>query len=146
MDGPGKRAAGRLGEYGALVGPEERPFSEIVFDIVGHAQEIVRSEVRLAKVEIKQEATEAARASTMLVAGAVLGVIALGFLLWTAVYALALVIPLWASALIVAVVLAIVAGTLASAGWAKIRQVNPQPEKAKQEVEEDAQWLKQQTK
>jgi uncharacterized membrane protein YqjE len=124
----------------------ERPFSDIVSDIVAHSQEIVRSEVRLAKAEIKQEASKAARASTMLVAGALLGVIALGFFLWTAVYALALVMPFWAAALIVALVLAIVAGALASMGWAKIRQVNPQPEKAKQEVKEDVQWLKQQTK
>jgi uncharacterized membrane protein YqjE len=146
MDDAGKRAAGQLGEYGTMARPGERPFSDIVSDIVGHAQEIVRSEVRLAKAEIKQEASKAARASTMLVAGAIFGVIALGFFLWTAVYALALVMPFWAAALIVAVVLAIVALALASMGWANIRQVKPQPEKAKQEVKEDVQWLKQQTK
>jgi hypothetical protein len=50
---------------------------------------------------------------------------------------------MWASVLIVAVVLAIAAGALASIGWTKIRQVNPQPEKAKQEAKEDVQWLKQ---
>jgi len=114
-----------------MVRPGERPFSDIVSDIVGHAQEIVRSEVRLAKIEMKQEAAKAARASTMLVAGAVLGLFALGFFLWTAVYALALAMPFWAAALIVAVAVAIVAGALASAGWKRIRQVNPQPEKAK---------------
>lgn len=146
MEDPGKRAAGELGEYGTMPRPGDRPFSEIVSDIIGHAQEIVRSEVRLAKTEIKEEAKKAARASTLLIAGAVLGVIALGFLLWTVVYALALVFPLWVSALIVAVVLGIVAGALAGVGLAKMRQVSPQPEKTKHEVKEDVQWLKQQTK
>jgi hypothetical protein len=47
MDDPGQRAAGQLGEYGTMVRLGERPFSEIVSDIVGHAREIVRSEVRL---------------------------------------------------------------------------------------------------
>jgi uncharacterized membrane protein YqjE len=146
MDEAGKRAAGQLGEYGTFQRPGERPFSEIVSDIIGHAQEIVRSEVRLAKTEIKEETAKAARASTMLAAGAVVGLFALGFLLWTVVYALALVLPLWASVLIVAVVLAIVAAALASAGWTKIHQVSPQPEKTTREVKEDVQWVKQQTK
>ncbi len=146
MGDPAIRAGGQLGEYGTMQRPGERPFSEIVSDIIGHAQEIVRSEVRLAKVEIKEEVSKAARASTMLVAGAVLGLLALGFILWTVAYALSLVMPMWAGTLIVGVVVGIAAGALASAGLAKIRQVSPKPEKAVGEVKEDVQWLKQQTK
>src|SRR5947207_2922648 len=55
MDDPAKRATGQLGEYGTMNRTGERPFSDIVGDIVTHAQEIVRSEVRLAKTELKEE-------------------------------------------------------------------------------------------
>ncbi len=146
MDDPGMRATGQLGEYGTMQRPGERPFSEIVSDIVGHAQEIVRSEVRLARVEIKQEVTKALRASTMLAVGSVLGILALGFFLWTATYAISLALPMWAATLIVGFVVAVVASALAGAGLQRIRDVSPEPEKTVREVKEDVQWLKQQTK
>ncbi len=145
MDDPARRAVGQLGEYGT-VERSERPFSEIVSDIVGHAQEIVRSEVRLAKTELKEEGIKAARASVLLAAGAFLGIYALGFLLWAGAYAIGLALPLWAGALIVGVVVGIASGAMVMAGLARFRTVEPAPEKTIREVKEDAQWLKQQTK
>jgi len=146
MDDPAKRATGQLGEYGTMNRTAERPFSEIVGDIVTHAQEIVRSEVRLAKTELKEEGVKAARASVMLAAGAFVGLYALGFILWAAAYALGLIMPQWVGALIVGVVLAIAAGAMVMMGLARFKTVEPVPDKAVGQVKEDVEWLKQQTK
>jgi len=146
MDDPAKRATGQLGEYGTMNRTGERPFSEIVGDIVTHAQEIVRSEVRLAKTELKEEGVKAARASVLLAAGAFVGLYALGFILWAAAYALGLVMPQWLAALIVGVVLAIAAGAMVMMGLSRFKTVEPVPDKAVGQVKEDVQWLKQQTK
>ena len=52
---------------------DERSVSDVLQDIFGNVQDIVRSEVRLAQAEIKTEAAKTARAAKSLIAGAVLG-------------------------------------------------------------------------
>jgi uncharacterized membrane protein YqjE len=49
-----------------------RTMSEVLQDIVANIQEIVRSEFRLAKVEIHEETTKAVRSSIPLVIGVLL--------------------------------------------------------------------------
>ncbi len=145
MDDAGKQATGQLGQYGTMRAGD-RPFSEIVNDIVGHAQEIVRSEIRLAKAEVREEASEALQAGILLGVGAFVALFGVGFLLWCATYALGLVVPMWAATLIVGAVLAIAGGIALSMGLARFRHVQPVPDKTIREVKEDARWLKQQTK
>ena len=48
----------------------ERPITAILHDIVSDIQEIIRSEIRLAKVELGEQASKAAPAAGMLAAGA----------------------------------------------------------------------------
>jgi hypothetical protein len=79
-------------------------------------QEIVRSEVRLAKTELREEAAKVKTSGVLLGAGALLGLYAGGFLLLGTVYVLATILPAWAAAFIVALTLALVAGFLLSAG------------------------------
>jgi len=64
----------------------EAPFAKLVEEAFANVQDIIRSEVRLAKAEARQEAAKAARAAAVLGAGAVVALFALGFLLWSAVY------------------------------------------------------------
>ena len=79
---------------------EDRSFSDVVQDIIRNVQEIVRSEVRLAKAEIGEEAVKAKSSAVLLGAGAVTATYAIFFLLLMIVYGLALVMPTWAAALI----------------------------------------------
>src|SRR5687767_2693472 len=71
--------------------PPDRPAADLLKDMVANVQEIIRSEVRLAKAEIKEETTEAGKAFGLMGAGAIFGLYALGFILLAIVYALALV-------------------------------------------------------
>ena len=76
MDDPARSAGGTLGEYAYQQGGRERPMTEVLKDIIGNVQEMVRSEVRLARVELREEASKTARAGAMLAAGACLAHIA----------------------------------------------------------------------
>ena len=123
----------------------ERSVSEVLQDIFGNVQEIVRSEVRLAKVEIQTEAGKTARAAKSLLAGAVIGFYAGGLLLLAAVYGLSMVLAPWLAALAVGAFLLIVAMILISVGQGRLRLVN-KPEKTVKTLKEDVQWLRDQTR
>ena len=84
---------------------------------------MVCAEVRLARLEIKAEGRKMMEASTMLIAGAVLGFYALGFLLLTGGRALELIMPPWLATLIVGVRLCICTPVAVSIGRERPRKV-----------------------
>jgi uncharacterized membrane protein YqjE len=142
---PGKDAAGNLGSYayssGKQGGPTvpERTITDIVKDTLTNIQDIIRSEVQLAKIEVKEEATKASAAAVMFGVAAVTGLLGFAFCCLCIVYALALVLPAWAAALIVGVGLFIIAGVAFSIGrerWKKVKM----PEKTIFTVKEDIAW------
>ena len=124
----------------------QRSVPEVLQDIVGNLQEIIRSEFLLAKTELKEKAAKAARPAALLGVGLVLGFYGAGFLLLAAVYALSMVIAGWMAALIVGGVVTVVAMALVSSSGKKLKSANPVPEKAIQNLEENVQWAKQQIK
>lgn len=124
---------------------DPRSIGDIASSILENAQEIFRDEIRLAKVELREDLMRAARAAAMLVAGAVLGLFAFGMLLFTATWALDRILPLWAAAGIVATVVALCAVILITVGRSRISEVNPKPEKTVETMKENVQWLRQQT-
>jgi hypothetical protein len=103
----------------------ERSVSHILRDIIRDFQEIVRSELRLAKSEFRDEARKAKSATVLITGGALTALFALLFLLITFVDALSLVMPNWAAALIVAVALAIIAGGGAQGGYETLQTRPP---------------------
>lgn len=145
MDEAGRRAAGQLGEYG-YEPPRERSVSEMVKAILANLQEIIRSELRLAKAEIREESKTVLNAGLMLGVGAVVGLFGAGFLLAAATAALALVMPWWAGALLVGVVLALAGAITVGMGVARWKRLHPAAEKAIGDLKENVEWLKRQTR
>jgi uncharacterized membrane protein YqjE len=143
MDDPVRSAGGTLGDY-AMQGGRERPMAEVFRDIIGNVQEMVRSEVRLARVEIRDEAAKTARAGALLAAGAVLAMIAGVFVLVCIAQLLDLIMPDWAAALVVALALGIPAAILITKGRDRLKV--PVPEKTIESVKENVEWMKNQTK
>ncbi len=125
---------------------EERSVSVVLQDILRNLQEMVRSEVRLAKVEIRDEARRAVSSVTWLAAGVVGALSAWIFLLWTLAYLLAARMSMWAATLLVAVVMAGVASVLIIGGMRRLRRIQPIPERTAQSVKENLEWMKQPTK
>lgn len=120
----------------------QRSVPEVLQDIVGNLQEIIRSEFRLAKTELKEEASRAAKSVATFGAGLVLGFYGIGFLLLASVYGLSMVMAGWLAALIVGAFLAIVAMGLISSSSKKLKRVNPTPNKTMRSIEEHVQWAK----
>src|SRR3954454_16376612 len=101
----------------------ERSFSELVESIVGNVQNIIRSEIQLAKAEVKEETTKATRATGILAAGALLGLYAVGFLLFTIARALENVTAPWLASLIVAVFVGAAGWVAINAGRSRMKHV-----------------------
>jgi len=144
MDDSVRSAAGGLGEYAYQQGARERPMTEVLRDIIGNMQEMVRSEVRLARVEIREETAKMTRAGAMLAAGGVLAIIAGVFILVCIAQLLNLVMPAWAATLVIALVLGASAAVMISKGRGDLRV--PTPDKTIENVKENIEWMKNQTK
>jgi len=120
---------------------DERSVSDVLQDIFGNVQDIVRSEVRLARAEIGAEAEKTARAAKPLITGAVLAFYAGGLLLIAAVYGLSMALAPWLAALAVGGFVAVIAATLIAVGRGRLRLIK-KPEKTIKSVKEDVQWLR----
>jgi len=125
---------------------EERSVSDVVQDILRNLQEMVRSEIRLAKVEVRGEVKRAASSGAWLAAGGVAAAGAWIFLMWTVVYALSIIMPMWAATLIVALVMAGAAWVLIVSGLRRAARINPIPERTVESIKENLEWMKQPTR
>jgi hypothetical protein len=114
--------------------------------IVNHVTEIIRSEVRLLRAEVRQDVAQVAKASVFCVIGAVLAFYGLGFVLLGLVYALGRTTPLWLSAVIVGVGAAAIAAVFLWIGRTKIRQASLKPDKTIRSMQENVTWMKKQTR
>src|SRR6188474_153576 len=103
---------------------QDRPLSRILQEMLGHLTELIRSEIQLARTEVRADIAQVARAGVFVAIGAVFGLYALGFALLGAVYALATRVTPWLSASIVAVGAAVIAGVFLYVGRTKMKQAD----------------------
>ena len=123
-----------------------RTVPEVLQNIVGNIQDIIRLELRLARAEIQEEASKATRPAQALGAGIVILLYALGFILLAVVCALSVVMTVWLAALLVGGFLALLGGALIFSGGKSLKQINLIPEKTVESLKEDVQWAKNQIK
>jgi hypothetical protein len=94
-------------------------------------QTLVRLEIQLAKTELAEKAKAAARGAMLFAAAGVMLFFAVFGFLIAAIWGLAEALPIWLSALIVALVFVLVAGILAFIGLRSTKRAGPPiPEKA----------------
>jgi len=124
----------------------QRTLPEVLQDIAGDLQELIRSEFALVKTEIKEKSEKAARPVVTMAMGLVAAFYGVGFLLLAAIYGLSRVITNWLAALIVGGICAIAGVMLASAARSKLKSVSPKPEKTMHSLEENIQWTKHPTR
>lgn len=126
----------------ALDPEDERPLGELFSDLTRSVQVLIRKEVELAKVELKEQTSRATKGATMLVVGGVGALFALLLLSFAAAWGLAEVIPTGFAFLIVGVVYLLVAVPLLLAGKKKLAEVNPVPRQAVETLKQDAEVAK----
>jgi uncharacterized membrane protein YqjE len=147
IDDPVRSAGGTLGEYAytnRVDGSQDRPMSDVIKDIIANVQSMVRSEIRLAKAELKEETGRTMAAAKLLGIGAGLGFFAIAFVLTGLALLLALVMPAWAATLLVGVALGIGAAVMLSKGREQLSV--PTARKTIDNVKENVEWMKNQTK
>lgn len=123
----------------------ERPVSAVLRDIVGNVQDIVRAEMRLAKTEVTEELGRASSAGVLVILGAIMLMFCALFALLAVVYALSLVMPTWAAALIVAGVEGVMAAAFVAVGVRRFRATRAAP-RTRETVKENVEWAKQLTR
>ncbi|WP_030720788.1 phage holin family protein [Streptomyces sp. NRRL F-2580] len=122
--------------------PSDASIGDLIGEIGQDVSQLVRTEIELAKAEIKQESAKAGKAVGMLGGAGYAGHVVLLFASLTVVFALAnLMDPAWA-ALIVTALWAIVGGVLYVMGRKRLRTVNLKPEQTVETLKEDARWAR----
>ena len=122
--------------------PSDRSIKEIVQALQPQIQELVNKQVELARAELVPVGRQAGIATGLLVTGAVFMLVFLVFLSLTGVYALNLVLPLWASALIVSGILLLIGGILAGSGANMLRKLDPKPHRTIATLQQNINWIK----
>jgi ABC-type multidrug transport system fused ATPase/permease subunit len=114
-----------------------RSTADLVRGIAEDASTLVRQELLLAKQELTEGATVAAKAGAMLGAAAVVGLFALGFLLSTLAWGIVdLGLPRWAGFGIVALLLLIIAAVLGLIGKRRMAEAKLAPNRAQAELKQ----------
>ena len=121
---------------------EDRPLGELLSDMSGKVQDLLRKEVELAKLETKEQVSRAGKAGAMFGAAGATGFVALLLLSFAAAWGLAETIPVGLAFLAVGLLYAVVAGILATQGKRKLRDFSPVPEQTLKTLRDDVEVAK----
>jgi hypothetical protein len=126
---------------------DPRSLGEMFADLARDTRTLIQQEIQLAKTEVAQNVSRLTSSVTMIVAG---GLIAYGGLL--AIVAgvvlglIAIGVAPWAAALLGGIVIAGIGYALVRAGIAAFRPKDLTPRQTIETLKEDARWLKTQTR
>jgi len=109
---------------------ESVPLGELLSDLTRDVSTLMRQEVELAKVELKESATKAGKGAGMMAGAAWAGHLTVLFLSLALWWALGQLIGLGWSAVVVAVIWGIVAAVLASMGRKELNAIKGMPRTA----------------
>jgi len=121
---------------------KERSTLELVQSIAQDSGSLVRKEIELAKQEILEAVTARAKAAAGFAVAGVFGFVGFLFAAAAGAWALSLVLPLWASWLIVAGAFLLLAGGAAMFAMTRLKVPPMAPEETKRTVKEDVEWAR----
>jgi len=127
--------------------PRDRSIADLLRELSEEIGTLVRAEMQLARAEIVEKAKPAAASAVSFGGTALFGFGAFGAVTAALIAALALALPTWAAALIIAIVYGIVAYVLVQNGKKKLREAEPPllPQTT-QTLKDDITWAKTQPK
>lgn len=121
---------------------DEKSTAELVHDLTDQVNRLARTEVTLAVRELKSKARHAGIGAAIAGAGGLFAFYGGGVLVAACVLLLALAVPAWAAALIVAAALFAVAGIAVLMARRQLRQSAPMPSPAVESAKEDVHAVK----
>jgi uncharacterized membrane protein YqjE len=123
--------------------PAEPSLGELVTQLTEQTSRLVRSEMQLAQAEMQEKAKNAGVGAGLFGAAGIVALYGVGALIATVILALSLVLPAWAAALIVTVVLFAIAGVVALTGQKRVsRATPPAPQQTIDSVKRDIETVK----
>ena len=120
----------------------EPSLGKLFSDLTEKTSLLMRQEVALAKKELSETVSRALGDVIMLAVGAALAYIGLLALIAAAILGLALVLPAWASALIVGAVIIVIGGVLVLQGLNNLKKLDLVPRRTVDTLKEDVQAVK----
>ena len=120
----------------------EQSIGELLGRLSEQMSALVRQEIELAKVELREKGRRAGAGAGLIGAGGLLGLGAFAALTTTLILVLATFLDAWLAALIVTVAYAAGAAALAVSGKQKVQAISPVPEQTIETLKEDARWAK----
>jgi len=120
----------------------EASVGQLVSQLTEQSSQLIREEMDLARLEIKDTVKHAGLGAGLFSTAAVVGGFGAGALVATAIIALDLALPLWLSALIVTVALFVIAAVAGLMGKREVNQVSPTPELTVENVKRDVREVK----
>ena len=125
---------------------DDRSLGELFSELAQETSTLVRQEVNLAKVEISDKASRAGKQVGVLAAGGAVAYAGLLAILAALITLLDNVMPLWLSALLVGIVVAVVGYLLVRRALDALKREDFAPRETMETLKEDQQWAKDQTK
>ncbi|HEY1960517.1 MAG TPA: phage holin family protein [Polyangiaceae bacterium] len=120
---------------------QERSVADLIGDLARETGTLVRQEMKLATTEMSDKARIAGRQAAVMAGAAVCSAVSLLTLVAALVLGIGTAIPLWASALIVGIGLAVIGGLLGITGVATLKELDPKPRQSIREIEETTSWV-----
>ena len=128
-----------------MQGRDDRSLGELFSELSQETTTLIRQEVNLAKTEMSQKASRVGKDVGFMAAGGAVAYAGLLAIISGVIALLALVIPLWLSALLVGLVVAAIGYFLVKRGLDALKQEDLAPRETIETLKEDKEWAKDHT-
>jgi uncharacterized membrane protein YqjE len=122
---------------------EDASLGQLTGELSQQVSRLVRDEIRLAQVEMKDKGKRFGRGAGLMGAGGLIALFGVGCLVAAAVLGLDLAWPTWLSAIVIGAILLIIAAIVGATGRKQMREgTPPMPREAMESTKEDIEALK----
>jgi len=125
---------------------EERSLGELLGDLVADLTKLIRQEIQLATTEMGHKASRVGRDVGSLAVGGAVAYAGFLAIVGGVIVLLAQWVPLWASALVVGLVVAGIGYVMVQSGLSNLRRVDLTPRRTVETLKDDVEWAKGQTR
>ncbi len=129
-----------------MQGGDDRSLGELLAELSQETAELVRREVRLAEAEMTQKAYRVGKNAGFLIAGGALAYAGLLAVVAGVIMRLGRTVRPWLSAILVGLSVAGAGGLLALKGIDALRREGVAPQETVETLQEDREWLRDQTR
>ncbi len=141
---PARGTGGTASTHTTDAGATERSLGDLFSDLTRETSTLVKQEIKLAKMELSDKATEVGKNVGFLLAGGAVAYAGFLVLLLSLVMGLDEIMPTGLAALIVGLIVAAVGYLLVQKGMSALKNMSLTPDETIDSLKEDKEWLQKQ--